>query len=148
MLKEHQSSCEGHSIIHYIKNDAWITVNNNFLVISEAICQWFSRVTKSRVNHWQIASRVTQKSLFTVTNVLVYFLHAILCPGTHNSANNHHRSLISQLFPRMAFSDFSLWCRHSWFVTSPERELLALWHHIHRLFLHAQIGVKAIFTSE
>ena len=31
-------------------------------------------------NHWQIASRVTQKSLFTVTNVLFYFLHAILCP--------------------------------------------------------------------
>ena len=31
-------------------------------------------------NHWQIASRVTKKSLFTVTNVLFYFLHAILCP--------------------------------------------------------------------
>ena len=31
-------------------------------------------------NHWQIASRVTQKSLFTVTNVLFYFLHAICCP--------------------------------------------------------------------
>ena len=31
-------------------------------------------------NHWLIASRVTQKSLFTVTNVLYYFLHAILCP--------------------------------------------------------------------
>ena len=31
-------------------------------------------------NHWQIASRLTQKSLFTVTNVLFNFLHAILCP--------------------------------------------------------------------
>ena len=29
-------------------------------------------------NHWQITSRVTKKSLFTVTNVLFYFLHAIL----------------------------------------------------------------------
>ena len=29
--------------------------------------------------HWQIASQVTQKSLFTVTNVLFYFLLAILC---------------------------------------------------------------------
>ena len=28
---------------------------------------------------------MTQKSLFTVTNVLFYFLHAILCPWTHNS---------------------------------------------------------------
>ena len=31
-------------------------------------------------NHWQITSRVTKKSLFTVTNVLFYFLHAISCP--------------------------------------------------------------------
>ena len=31
-------------------------------------------------NHWQIASRVSPKSLFTVTNVLFYFLHAIWCP--------------------------------------------------------------------
>ena len=30
-------------------------------------------------NHWRIASRVTKKSLFTVTNVLFYFLHAISC---------------------------------------------------------------------
>ena len=30
-------------------------------------------------NHWQIASRVTQKSLFTVTNILFHFSHAILC---------------------------------------------------------------------
>ena len=27
-----------------------------------------------------IGKRVTQKSLFTVTNVLFYFLHAIWCP--------------------------------------------------------------------
>ena len=31
-------------------------------------------------NHWEIASRVTQKSLFTATNILFYFLHAILYP--------------------------------------------------------------------
>ena len=28
-------------------------------------------------NHWQITSRVTEKSLFTVTNVLFYFLLSI-----------------------------------------------------------------------
>ena len=28
-------------------------------------------------NQWQITSRVTKKTLFTVTNVLFYFLHAI-----------------------------------------------------------------------
>ena len=32
-----------------IKNNAWVTVNNDFWVTSEAICQWFSRVTKSQV---------------------------------------------------------------------------------------------------
>ena len=31
-------------------------------------------------NHWQITPWVTQKLLFTVTNVLFYFLHTISCP--------------------------------------------------------------------
>ena len=35
--------------LEYIKNNAWVTVNNDFWVTSEAIYQWFSRVTKSRV---------------------------------------------------------------------------------------------------
>ena len=55
-------------------------MNNDFLVTSEVICQWFSRVTKSRVkiigkspHEWP------KKSLFTETNVSFYFLHAILC---------------------------------------------------------------------
>ena len=28
-----------------IKNNAWVTMNNNFLVMSEMIRQWFVRVT-------------------------------------------------------------------------------------------------------
>ena len=43
---------------------------------------------------------------------------------------------------------FALWRHYSSSVTSRERGLLALWRHIRRLFLHAQIGAKAIFTSE
>ena len=35
--------------MRYIKINAWVTVNNDFWVTSEAICQWFSRVTKSLV---------------------------------------------------------------------------------------------------
>ena len=31
-------------------------------------------------NHWRIASRGTLNSLFTLTNVLFYFLHAIFYP--------------------------------------------------------------------
>ena len=38
-------------------------------------------------NYMQIASRVTQKSLFTITNVLFYFLRAILCSWTHKIAD-------------------------------------------------------------
>ena len=52
-----------------------------FLVMSEVICQWF--FTSDEVmseNYCQIASWVTEKSLFTVMNVLFYFLDAILCP--------------------------------------------------------------------
>ena len=48
-----------------IKNNAWIIVSNIFLVASEVICQWFIMSE----NHWQIPSRVTKKTLFTVTNV-------------------------------------------------------------------------------
>ena len=46
------------------------------------------------------------------------------------------------------FSDLALLRDHSWSVTSRERDILALWRHIRRLFLHAQIGAKAISTSE
>ena len=120
-----------------IKNNAWVTVNNDFWVTSEAICQ-------------SLANRITSdpKSLFTVTNVLFYFLHAMLCPWTHNSAKNNHRSLISLLSPKTVVSDLALWRHRSGSVTSRERKILALWRHICRLFLHAQIGAKAIFTSE
>ena len=66
-------------ILWYIEN-AWDTVNNDFWVTSEAICQQFSRVTKSwekilgKSHHeWQ------EKSLFTVTNALLDFLNIILC---------------------------------------------------------------------
>ena len=91
-----------------LKNNAWVAVNNEFWVTSEAICQKFSRVTVTSENYWQIASRVTQKSLFTVTNVLFYFLHAISCPWTHNSAKNNDRLPISLLWLRTVFSDLSV----------------------------------------
>ena len=127
-----------------VENNAWVTVNNDFWVTSEAICQWL----RHSWNHWQIASRVTRKSLFTVTKVLFYFLHTILFTGTHISAKNNHRSIITQLPPMTVYSDFALWRHHRWSVTSCECQILALWRHICRLFLHAQIGAKAIFTSE
>ena len=132
-----------------IKNNAWVTMNNDFLGH-----EWgdlpiiFTSDKVTSENCWQIASRVTQKSLFMVTNVLFYFLHAILCPWTHNSVKNNHRLPILPLSLRMVFSDLALWRHYIWSVMSRERGLLALWRHFCRLFFHAQIGAKVIFTSE
>ena len=67
--------------VHDIKNNAWVTVNKDFWITSEAICQWFSRVTKSRAKIiGESRHEWPQKSLCTVTNVLFYFLHAISYP--------------------------------------------------------------------
>ena len=96
-------------------------------------------------NHWQITSRVTRKSLFMVTNVLFYFLQAILCSEHTNSTENNYWLFFLPSSPRMVFSVLALWHHHGWSVMSQE---LALWRHIRRLFLHMQVGVNAIFTRE
>ena len=120
--------------IQYIKNNAWVTANNDFGVNRDAICQWFSRVTTKIVIHGK--------------ECIIIFLTRYFMFWTCYSAKNNHRSLISLLSPRMVFSDLALWRHHSWSLTSRESGILTLWHHIRRLFLHAQIGAKAIFTSE
>ena len=104
--------------------------------------EWRSYGWKSLANHFTI----DEKSLFTVMNVLFYFLRAISSPE-HNSAINH-QSRSSPLSIRTVFSEVAFWRHHGWSVTSRESEVLALWRHIPRLFLHAQIGTTAIFTSE
>ena len=72
----------------------WITIfGSRVRRFANNFHEWRSHVWKSLANRItsdpkiviHIASRVTQKSLFTVTNVILYFLHAILCPE-HNSA--------------------------------------------------------------
>ena len=98
-------------------------------------------------NHWQIASRVTQKSLFTVTNVLFYFLHASWCPEHPIPPKQLWITDFAVVSMDSLFL-FSIVTHHCWSVTSRECGTLALWRHIRRLFLHAQIGGKAIFTSE
>ena len=98
---------------------------------------------KSLLNH--ITGEL--KLLLTVKNILFYFLHAIMFCA-HNSAQNNHRLLNSPLSPRTIVSDVALWRHYSWSMTSHKREVLALWRHILRLFLHAQIATKAISYSE
>ena len=108
----------------------------------------FSWVTKSWV-------KIIGKSLHEWSKIVIYgnewiilFLTRYFMSWTHHSATNKHRLLISVLSLRTVFSDLTLWRHHSWSVTSREHEVLALWCHIHQLFLHTQIGAKAIFTSE
>ena len=67
---------------------------------------------------------------------------------THNSTRNNYQLLILPLLLRTLFSDLALWCHHSLSVTARKSGVLALWRNIRRLFLHMQIGTKAIFTSE
>ena len=50
---------------HDIKNNAWVTMNNDFLVTSGVICQWFSQVKKSRVKIIGKSPHEWQKSRYS-----------------------------------------------------------------------------------
>ena len=96
---------------------------------------WFARVKIIGKSHheWQ------KKSLFTVTNVLLNFAYAILCPEyiiLLKESSVAHFAIVA----KESLFWLSIVTSHSWSVTSHEREVLVLWRHIRRLFLHAQIG--------
>ena len=132
-----------------IKNNAWVTVNNDFWSrvgwFANDFHEWRSHEWKLLANHHTSAQK---KSLFMVMNVLFNFLHTILYLEHTVPLQTNNRSLISPLSLGTVFTDMALWCHHSWSARSREREPLALWCHICQLFLHAQTGTKAIFTSE
>ena len=109
-----------------IKNIAWVTVNNDFWVTSEAICQWFSRVTKSRMKINGKSHHEWHKTVIHGNKYIILFLTRYLMSLTHIFSKNNHRSLISQLSPRTGFYDLTLWRHHNCSVTSREREILAL----------------------
>ena len=131
-----------------IKNTTWVTVNNDFLVTSEMICLWFSRVAKSRVKIIGKSHHEWPKIVIYGNKYIIILLTRYTRYWTYNFAKNNHRSLISHLLRGTVFSDLALRRHHGWSVTSSERELLALWRHFRRLFLHAHICTKAIFISE
>ena len=132
----------------HIKNNAWVTVNNDFLSqvgrFGNDFHEWQSHEWKSLPN------RLTsdKKVVIHGNECIILFLTSYFMSSTHKSPKNYHRVLISPLLPRAVFSDLVLWRHHNWSVTSREGEILVLWRHICRLLLHAQIGAKAIFTSE
>ena len=110
-----------------------------------------------------------QKLISTVSYTSFYFLCSILCS---DRANKYVETIIvcsfrlfrhfiiyiyinfilplNAVFRIYEVSYLSLW-RHHPTVQSPassERKIVTLWRHNHRLFLHASIDAKTIFTSE
>ena len=99
---------KGKEILRIMHELPWITIfGSRVRRFANNFHDW-----RSHENHWQIASRVTQKSLFMVTNVLFCFLHAIWCP--------EHSIPPKQLL----IADFTVVAKDSlfWFstVTSPQ----------------------------
>ena len=73
--------CSGHQIVCKKQGNTVVTANNDFGVTCEAIC------LVTRENYWQIASLVTQKSLFTVTHALFFTSLEYLGPVTIFQSN-------------------------------------------------------------
>ena len=144
----------GTHFIKDIRDNTWVTMDNDFSVMSEVIWQWFSRVMKSRVkiiaelseNHCRIASRVTK--CYHCNKCIISFPPCYFMSWTHKSVKNDHRVLLLPLLPRVVVSDLALWHHHNWSVMSHECEMLLLWCHFCWFSLHTLIVTKAIFTSE
>ena len=99
---------------------------------SRVICQWCSRVTKSRVKIIGKSHHECPKIVIHANESIIFLLQAWYMSWTHNFANSSHRSLTSPLSLRTVFSDLALRRHHSWYVMSREREVLASWRYIHR----------------
>ena len=125
----------------------FVTVNNDFESLVMRFANDFHSCFVTSENHWQIASRATKIVIYG-NECILSFLTRYCVSWRHNSVKNNRRSLFSPLALRTVFSTSALWRHHSSSVTSREHEVLALWHHIHRLFLHAHIGANALFTGE
>ena len=131
-----------------VKNNAWVTVNNDFLSrvgrFSNDFHEWRSHEWKSLPN----PLTNDKKIVIHGNKCIIIFLTLYFMSWTLKSTKNYHRALISPLLPRAAFSDQGLWHHHNWSVTSWKCEKLVLWRHSCPLSLRAQIGAKAIFTNE
>ena len=75
-LKEHNLFIPQESDI---KNNAWVTVNNDFFVTSEAIRQWFSRLIAESPHEWQ-------KIVIHGNECIILFLTRYFMSWTHKSA--------------------------------------------------------------
>ena len=89
--------------------------------MSEAIRQWFSRVTKSRVKIIAESLHEWQRIVIHGNECVILFLTCYFMSWTHRSTTNYHWVLNSPLLPRAVFSDLALWHHYNWSVASCER---------------------------
>ena len=112
-----------------IKNNAWVTVNNDFCCHEwgdSAMIFTSDEVTSE--SHCRIASRVTKNSLFTVTNVLFYFLHAISCQENTNPL----RTIIERSFRHC--------CQGRPFLTEHcDVTIIDLWRHANAKYWYCDV---------
>ena len=121
-----------------MKNNAWITVNNDFW----SRVRWFANE-----NLWQITSRVTlKKLLFTVTKVLFYFLHAVYV------SNTQFRQKSSIVHFAVVAKEDLFWLS---IVTSPQlicdgtrTRGISIVTSYSPIVLAREIGANVVFTSE
>ena len=81
-----------------IKNNAWVTVNNNFFGHEWGdLPMIFTSDEVTSENHWQITSWVTKKIVIHGNECIILFLTCCFIFWTYRSAANNDRSLISPL---------------------------------------------------
>ena len=139
---ENPTLSKTYRIMHELK---WITIfGSRVRRFANDFHEWRSREWKSLANRFTSCPKIVIRG----NECIILFLTHYLMSWNTQFCLNNYRALISPLSLRTVFSDLVLWRHHSWSVTSRECRTLALWRHIRRLFSHAQIGAKAIFTSE
>ena len=109
-----------------IKNNAWVTVNNDFL----SRVRWFGNdFHEWRSHEWKsLPNRRIAESPHSYTNVLFYFLHAILC----HEHINPLRTIIERLFRH---------CCQGWpFLTKHcDVTIIDLWRHANAKYWYCDV---------
>ena len=112
----------------YIKNNAWVTVNNVFL---SQVRRFGNDFHEWRSHEWKtLPNRLTSdiKALFTVTNVLFYFLHGISC--------NEHTNPLKPIIDR----PFRHCCQGQSFLTDNcDVTTIDLWRHANARYCYCDV---------
>ena len=89
--------------IYDIKNNAWVTVNNDFL---SRVRRFGNDFHEWRSHEWKsLPNRLTSDKKIVIhgNECIILFLTRYFMSWTHKYAKNYHRALISPLLPRRPF---------------------------------------------